>query len=134
MLAERSRCFHDDLALIPDPQERFSWLVDEWSRRPGLPADERTDERLVRGCVSRVWLKAWIDPTTGHGRFASDGDSPLVKALAAVVCAFYDNAPTVEIRQTGPTFLDDLGISRQLTPTRRRGLQSLVATIQAAAP
>ena len=121
MLAEKQSALIADLNLIPDPHEKLSALA---SRTP--PAFDpawRRDDNLVRGCVSRVWLAG--EEREGLCRFACDADSPMVKALAALLCELYSNAPAAEVIVVEPELWDRCGLTRQLTPTRLNGLAAV---------
>jgi len=88
-----------------------------------LRADERIDANLVRGCVSRVWLATGMEE--GRCRFRIDADSPLVRGLVSLVCGIYDGATPGEVADEEPIVLEELGILRNLSPTRQNGLASV---------
>jgi cysteine desulfuration protein SufE len=112
----------EDLAVLDDPQERLGVIVDRAKRLPALPAAERTDDNRVRGCVSVVWLVGEVREGVCH--FRSDADSPVVRGLLAVLCEFFSGFPPhlVAVSEADP--LDALGITRNLSPTRRNGLDA----------
>jgi len=95
-VTERQRNLIDDLNLIENPQERLSILVDRARHLPPLPAETRSDKTLVPGCVSQVWLLCERD-TAGRCYFRCDADSPLVKALVAFLCDYYNGCTPAEI-------------------------------------
>ncbi len=88
-----------------------------------LREEDRTDGNLVRGCVSRVWLAAAIEE--GRCRFRVDADSPLVRGLVRLLCGIYDGATPEEVAAVEPMVLDELGILRNLSPTRQNGLAAV---------
>ena len=77
---------------------------------------------LVRGCVSRVWLAAEWRPGIA---ISVDADSPLVRGLVALLCGIYDGASPAEVITEEPIVLNDLGILRNLSPTRQSGLTAV---------
>ena len=109
-----------ELAVLPDPQERLAHLIQRAGRRPPLPPDERTDEALVPGCVSRVWLTASQENGRCHFRVAAD--SPMVFGLMALLCDVYEGAPPGEVAAFETSVFADSGLERHLSPTRRQGL------------
>jgi cysteine desulfuration protein SufE len=121
MLAEKQQALIADLNLIPDPHEKLSALAAR--KPPAFDPAWRRDENLVRGCVSRVWLAG--EEHDGLCRFACDADSPMVKALAALLCDLYSGAPAAEVVAVEPELWDRCGLARQLTPTRLNGLAAL---------
>jgi cysteine desulfuration protein SufE len=128
-LAEKQAQMIEDLAVVDDPQERLALVVDRARRRPPFPAAERTDAHRVRGCVSQVWLLA--EQRDGRCFFRCDADSPLVRGLVVLLCDLYSGATPAEIVATEPALLEQLGLSRNLSPTRLNGLRSVRATIRA---
>jgi cysteine desulfuration protein SufE len=112
----------EDLAVLEDPQERLGAIVDRAKRLPPLPAAERIDENRVRGCVSVVWLLGAV--REGRCQFRSDADSPVVRGLLAVLCDFFSGFPPEAIAASEVDPLETLGIARNLSPTRRNGLNA----------
>jgi cysteine desulfuration protein SufE len=119
----------DDLAILEDPQERLGAIVDRAKRRAPLPPEERTDANRVRGCVSVVWLVGEI--REGRCYFRSDAESPVVRGLVACVCDFFSDAPVSEVAASTIEPLDALGVTRNLSPTRRNGLAAVRKAIAA---
>jgi cysteine desulfuration protein SufE len=133
-LAEKQHQLIEDYAIIPDPQERLAAVVDRARRRPPLPETERTEANRVRGCVSLAWVVGEV--RAGRCHFRSDADSPLVRGLLVLLCDFYSDATPAEVAATEPALLEELGLARNLSPTRLNGLRSVRAKIRefAAAP
>ncbi len=133
-LPEKQRQLIEDYAIIPDPQERLAAVVDRARRRPSLPEAERTEANRVRGCVSQAWVIG--ERRDGRCFFRSDADSPLVRGLLALLCDFYSGATPAEVTATEPALLEELGLARNLSPTRLNGLRSVRVKIReyAAAP
>ena len=128
-LAEKQRQLIEDYAVIPDPQERLAAVVDRARRRPPLPETERTEAHRVRGCVSLAWVIGEV--RDGCCFFRSDADSPLVRGLLVLLCDFYSGAPPADVAATEPALLEELGLARNLSPTRLNGLKSVRAAIRA---
>ena len=117
--------------IIPDPHERLAALISRKSPLLPLAPEQRTDENLVPGCISRVWLAGSVQ--NGRCRFHTDSDSAMVKGLARTLCEIYDDATPGEILATEPELFEALGISKLLTPTRLNGLANLRERIRACA-
>ena len=129
--ADLQRELIETYAPIEDRQERLALIVDIARNRPPLPAAERSDDNLVRGCQSRVWLIATCDDGVCH--FQADGDSPLVNGLVALLCDAYAGCRPPDIVASEPTVLTELGLLRDLSPTRQNGLIAVRAKIKALA-
>lgn len=126
-LAERQRQLIEDYAIIPDPQERLAAVVDHARRRPPLSETERTEDNRVRGCVSLAWVVGEV--RDGLCYFRSDADSPLVRGLLVLLCDFYSGATPADVAATEPALLEELGLAKNLSPTRLNGLRSVRAKI-----
>jgi cysteine desulfuration protein SufE len=128
-LAEKQQQFIEDYSVIEDAQERLAAIVDRARRSPPLPETERTEDNRIKGCVSLAWVVREL--REGRCHFRSDADSPLVRGLLKLLCDFYSDAPPAEVAATEPALLEELGLARNLSPTRLNGLRATVATIRA---
>lgn len=120
-----------DLAAFEDPQERLAFVVDRVRRVPPLPATERIDAHRVPGCVSVVWLTG--SEVAGRWTFRADADSPVVRGLLLLLCEVYAGAEAAAITACRRDPLAELGLLRDLSPTRRNGLASALSRIRALA-
>jgi cysteine desulfuration protein SufE len=120
---ERQAAIRATLGGIADPHERLA-VAAEWKTgmRP-LGAEERIDANLVRGCLSPVWLCCGMEE--GRCRFRTGSASPLVGGLVALLCGIYDGATPAEVVSEEPGVIEELGILRNLSPTRRNGLAAV---------
>ncbi len=96
---------------------RLAWLIEQARARPAWPPSERTDERLLPGCLSRLWLRAEF--REGRCRFACDSDSLVVRAVAGVLCDLADGLAPEEILAAPDDLPVCLGLDRLLTASRR---------------
>ena len=126
--SERQTRFIARYSILPDAHERLAALASRKTTLPPLAPEERTDERRVPGCVSRVWLVSSLED--GRCRFRIDADSAMVKGLVQALCELYDDALPADVAATEPEFLEALGLSRNLTPTRLNGLAAVRARIR----
>lgn len=119
----------DELALLPDWEERFSYLIDLGKQLPPLADSERNEATKVRGCASQVWLM----PERRDGRlfFRGESDAFLVKGLIAVLLRVYSGRTPEEILRIDPKALAArLGLSDALTAQRSNGLFSMMQRIR----
>jgi cysteine desulfuration protein SufE len=123
LAVDRQELIRQTLASIDDPQERLTAALDWKCSLEPLREEERIEENRVRGCMSRVWLGANME--AGRCRFRVDSDSVLVRGLVTLVCGIYDGAPPEEVAAVEPVVLEELGIVRNLSPTRQNGLAAL---------
>ena len=124
--------------IIEDPQERLQVLCSRKPRVTRLPEEACREELLVQGCSSPVWLEGGVSEGILHLRLHSP--TPLVGALAGLLCDLADGQPAAEVRDFTPTWAARLGVLRFLSETRQRGLAAvwqrirLLAGAETAAP
>jgi cysteine desulfuration protein SufE len=107
---------------LTDPQERLALIV-EACAGAGLPETSRAVTDLVPGCVSRVWLRGSC--RSGQLQLEWDAESPLVRGLAGLICRIYQGVPAEAAVGFCSRILTGLGLDRQLSPTRLRGLAAV---------
>ena len=121
-LAAKQDLLIEELNIIPDAHERLGALS-SFIPQVALPAEEKTDELLVPGCVSRVWIKGTID--YDRARFRCAADSPMVLGLVALLCHLYTDAEPAEVAVIEPRIWEACGFLKVLSPTRLNGLNSV---------
>jgi len=117
---------------MEDWDERYDYIIDLGRELPALDEALQTEEHLVQGCMSTVWLVTQVDP--GESRqmqIQADSDSIIVKGLIVILLAHYDGQPAAEILQSDPVNLfEQLGLNQHLSPQRRNGLFSMVKRLK----
>lgn len=124
--ATKERALLEDFLLLPDPQERLALIVEACAGL-GIPLGERREGDVVVGCVSRVWVRGGMEG--GKLRLEWEAESPLVRGLAGLLCRVYEGAAAAEVEGHRSGILRALGLDRQLSPTRWRGLEAVEARI-----
>ncbi len=123
----RKNAVRDEYGFFGSPQELFEYIILKNKVAAPLEAKYKTEENLVKGCVSSLWLvEEFVD---GKCHFKSDADSIITRGISALVCSLYDGLSPEEVLQLDPVFLEELGISAHLTPNRRNGLSQLCKRI-----
>ena len=121
----------DTFAFLDDWEERYRFLIDLGKALPALPDADKTDERLVRGCQSLVWLVPTYDPDAHRLHLDIDSDAHIVRGLIAIVLAAYnDHAPEEVLAFDVEALFDELDLMAHLSPTRGNGLRAMVARIR----
>jgi cysteine desulfuration protein SufE len=128
-LHTREQQLIESLLILPDAQERLSVLVQRAAQLPAIDAAHLVEQNRVLGCVSQVWLvKAYREQKC---YFQSAADSPLVAGLVLLLAELCDGAAAAELATFTPQIFQELGIWRNLSPTRQNGLTAVMQTIQA---
>ncbi len=127
-LIEKQQQLIENYAIIDDPQERLAAVVDDARKMPPLTENERTETNRVKGCISQAWIAT--DLRDDRCSFRADADSPLVRGLLKLICDLYTGATPTEVATVEPILLEELGLARNLSPTRLNGLRSVRAKIR----
>lgn len=120
----------EDFALFDDVREKIEYVIDLGKDLPPLPEALKTEANRVRGCQSRVWLVAELDPTTRHISLRADSDAVIVKGLISLVLRLYDNRTPETITASTPAVFERLGLGRMLTPGRANGLYAMLERVR----
>ena len=121
----------DEFAFLDDWMLRFQQVIEHGEAMAPLPPETKTDDRLVKGCQSRVWLDAGAEGETFRVR--ADSESQLVKGLASLLVRVYDGLPADEARAVDLWFPREIGLAEHLSPNRANGLDAMRRAIAAAA-
>ena len=117
-----------------DWEDRYRFILDLGRSVPQLDPDLKTDDRLVRGCQSLVWLVPRFDADSGRMHLQIDSDAHIVRGLIAIVLAAYDGTAPKDILDFDIDGLfGELDLMRHLSPTRGNGLRAMVARIRTVA-
>ncbi len=129
-LAAKQTELIDDLNLIEDAHERLGALT-SYVARTRLPEELKTDDLIVPGCVSRVWVLGELREGLTHFRCAAD--SPMVAGLIALLCDLYNESTPAEVAAVEPEIWTRCGFMKLLSPTRLNGLDAVRGRIEALA-
>ncbi|MFZ2029329.1 MAG: SufE family protein [Vitreimonas sp.] len=125
----------DEFALLPDWEERISYVIELGRSLAPLTDAERNEASRVRGCASQVWLVSDArleEPEKLH--FRGDSDAHLVRGEVALLLRIFSGRTPTEILSVEPrAVFDRLGLKDALTTQRSNGLLSMMARIQQAA-
>lgn len=122
----------ESFAFFDSWEDKYRFVIDIGKGLPELPAEQRVEENIVRGCQSQVWLITELHD--GKLRLRIDSDAHIVRGLIAIVLAAYqDKAPADIGAFDMEALFDELDLLRHLSPTRGNGLRSMVARIRSEA-
>ncbi len=119
----------DTLGFFDSWEDRYKYIIDLGKELPEMPPALHTEDRLVRGCQSQVWIDTRVQD--GRLQLVVDSDAFIVKGLLAVVLAAYNNKPPAEVLAFDiDAYFEQLDLLRHLSPTRGNGLRAMVQRIQ----
>lgn len=114
----------DEFSDFDDWMDRYQLLIDLGNEQPDLDPKYKTEQNLIVGCQSRVWLQA--DLIDGKIVFQAESDALIVKGIIALLIRVLSNHTPDEILESNLHFIDDIGLKEHLSPTRSNGLLSMV--------
>jgi cysteine desulfuration protein SufE len=119
----------ENLGFFDSWEDRYRYIIDLGRELPAMDAALHSEERLVRGCQSQVWIDVTED--AGRLQLAVDSDAFIVKGLLGVLLAAYNNRSPREILAFDvDAYFEELGLMQHLSPTRGNGLRAMVARIR----
>lgn len=125
---EKQDSIVEDFEMFEDWMEKYEYIIQLGKELPLIDEQYKTDNNLIKGCQSRVWLHA--DYNEGKLLFTADSDALITKGLVSmVVQVLSDHAPR-EITEAEIYFIDKIGLRSHLSPTRSNGLVSMIKQIK----
>lgn len=114
----------DEFTGFDDWLDRYQLLIDLGNEHEPLPEEYKTDNNLIEGCQSRVWLQA--DFVDGKIVFRAESDALIVKGIVALLIKVYSGHTPDEILASEPYFVEAIGLKEHLSPTRSNGLVAMI--------
>lgn len=114
----------DEFAMFTDWQDRYEHLIELGKDLPLIAPKHKTDDNLVRGCQSRVWLSA--EPKEDRVHFTADSDAMITKGIVALLVRVYNDRTPQEILGASTEFIDKIGLREHLSPNRANGLSAML--------
>ena len=121
----------DDFSMYDEWLDKYEYLIELGKNLASYPEEKKTDDKLIKGCQSRVWL----DWSMEEGRlyFSADSDALITKGIISLLISVYSGRTPEEIAADDFSFLGRIGLKENLSPTRANGLVSMIQTIRTAA-
>lgn len=130
-LEEAKAAVIEEFSMFDEWLDKYEYLIELGKNLPVFPEAKKTDDRLIKGCQSRVWL----DCTAKDGvlEFTADSDAIITKGIISLLISVYSGRSAGEIAADDFSFVEQIGLKENLSPTRANGLVSMIATIRGAA-
>ena len=127
-LQEKENEIIESFSLYDEWLDKYEYLIDLGKSLEGYPDDKKTEDRLIEGCQSRVWL----DYTIKDGKifFIADSDAIITKGIISLLISVYSGRTPEEIAGDDFSFVDKIGLKENLSPTRSNGLVSMINRIR----
>ena len=118
----------DEFSMFDDWEERYQYMIDLGKSLPLIKAEFKTDDNIIKGCQSKVWLKG--DLNQEKIVFTADSDAILTKGIIAILIRTFSNQNPKEILDANLDFIDKIGLKEHLSATRANGLVSMIKNIK----
>jgi cysteine desulfuration protein SufE len=127
-LKEKQEQIIEDFSMFEEWLDKYEYLIELGKSLEGFPEDKKTEDRLIKGCQSRVWLDSEL--RDGRLFFFADSDAIITRGIISLLISVYSGRTPSEIMEDDFSFLDTIGLKENLSPTRANGLLSMIATIR----
>ena len=118
----------DEFSMFDDWEERFQYIIDMGKSLPLIDPKYKTDENVIKGCQSKVWLHS--EERNGKIVFTADSDAIITRGIIALLIRVFSNQKAKDILDSGTDYIDKIGLKEQLSPTRANGLVSMIKQIK----
>ena len=118
----------DEFSMFDDWMQRYEYIIDLGKSLPLIEEGAKTDENLIKGCQSKVWLQG--QQAGNKIVFTADSDAILTKGIIAILIRAFSNQKAADILDADMDFIDGIGLKEHLSPTRANGLVSMIKNIK----
>lgn len=118
----------EDFEVFGDWMEKYEYIIQLGKDLPLIDPKYKTDDNLIRGCQSKVWLHAELQE--GKLVFSADSDAVITKGLVGLVIQVLSNQTPKDIAEAEIYFIEAIGLTSHLSPTRSNGLLSMLKQIK----
>ena len=118
----------EDFDLFDDWMERYEFIIETGKTLPQIDEGNKSDNNIIKGCQSKVWLHA--EYNNEKLQFTADSDAILTKGIISLLLKVYNDQSPDDILSNDPYFIDEIGLKEHLSPTRANGLLSMIKQIK----
>lgn len=114
----------DEFSMFDDWMQRYEYMIDLGKSLNIIDPQYKTDDRLINGCQSKVWLNSELED--GKVIFTADSDAIITKGIVAILVRVFSGQTPQDILNANTDFIDEIGLKEHLSPTRANGLVSMI--------
>ena len=127
-LQEVKEAITEDFSVYDEWLDKYEYLIELGRNLSDYPEEKKTDDRLIQGCQSRVWLDSEV--RDGRIWFTADSDAIITKGIISLLISVYSGRTAAEIAGDDFGFITEIGLKENLSPTRANGLASMIERIR----
>ena len=117
-----------EFSIFDEWLDKYDYLIELSDTLPAIAPEHRTDNYVIKGCQSRVWVDARMED--GKVYFAADSDAIITKGIISLLIGLYSGRTAQEILSSDFSVVEKIGLKENLSPTRANGLVSMIAKIR----
>lgn len=118
----------DEFSMFDDWMQRYEYIIELGKSLPLIKEEYKTEENLIKGCQSKVWLQG--EQKEDKIVFTADSDAILTKGIIAILIRAFSNQKAEDIIKADTEFIDEIGLKEHLSATRANGLVSMIKNIK----
>ena len=118
----------EEFSMFDDWMERYEYIIELGKNLPLIKEEFKTENNLIKGCQSKVWLQG--EQKDDKIIFTADSDAILTKGIIAILIRVFSNQSAKDILDADMSFIDEIGLKEHLSPTRANGLVSMIKNIK----
>ncbi|MDG0968085.1 MAG: SufE family protein [Flavobacteriaceae bacterium] len=118
----------EEFSLFDDWMQRYEYMIELGKSLPLIDTQYKTDQNIIKGCQSKVWVHA--DMVDEKVIFTADSDAIITKGIIAILIRTFSNHSPKEILEANTNFIDQIGLKEHLSPTRANGLVSMIKQLK----
>ncbi len=130
-LQEKQQDIIDEFAIYDDWMDKYEYIIELGKELPLIDESKKTDDRLIEGCQSRVWLDTEI--IDGKMHFTADSDAIITKGIIGLLIRVLNDESPKDVATSELSFINEIGLHEHLSPTRSNGLASMVKKMKMSA-
>lgn len=118
----------DEFSMFEDWEERYQYMIDLGKDLPLIEEKYKTEDNIIKGCQSKVWVHANMQDDKVN--FTADSDAIITKGIIAILIRVFSNQHPKDILEANTDFIDKIGLKEHLSPTRANGLVSMIKQLK----
>lgn len=123
-IQERQKEIVEEFSIFEDWMDRYEYMIDLGKSLPLIEDQYKTDENIIKGCQSRVWVYGTMD--NDKLDFTADSDAIITKGIIAILIRVFSGQKPEDIIGANTDFIDEIGLKEHLSPNRANGLVSMI--------
>ncbi len=118
----------DEFSMFEDWMQRYEYMIELGKSLPMIEEQYKTDDNIIKGCQSKVWVHAELQDDKLV--FTADSDAIITKGIIAILIRVFSNQKPKDIMDADTQFIDEIGLKEHLSPTRANGLVSMIRQLK----